>query len=152
MMKQKGAHDSQQAGAKENLKLCHGGPSKHTSYFSLNSIRVYTHANKKNATLSFAYGLFNSYSKFWGRYVDKVLHPNVLQIYQTVGSNFFFQQDNVSIPSIWQGTVCKLVMSYPLDWRFGSGSISNWPPMGYSRPVDTWSYPFPAATFPEFEH
>ena len=41
-------------------------PSKHTSYFSLNSIRTYTHATKKNATPSFAYGLFNSHSKFWG--------------------------------------------------------------------------------------
>ena len=45
------------------------------------------------------------------RYVDEVLHPHFLQIYQTDGSNFLFQQDNVSIPVIWQGTVCKRVMS-----------------------------------------
>ena len=45
-------------------------------------------------------------------YVYEVLHPHVLQIYQTVKSIFFFQQDNASIPAIWQGTVCSLVISY----------------------------------------
>ena len=37
------------------------------------------------------------------RYVDEVLRPHVLQIYQTVGNNFLFQQDKASIPAIWQG-------------------------------------------------
>ena len=50
------------------------------------------------------------------RYVDEVLHPHVMQIYQTVGNNFRFQEDNSSIPAIWQGNVCRLVMSNPLDW------------------------------------
>ena len=72
------------------------------------------------------------------RNVDEVLHPYVLQIYQTVGNNFLFQQDNASIPAIWQGTVCKLVMSYPLKWPSGSRSISDLPPLGYSRLEDTW--------------
>ena len=40
--------------------------------------------------------------------------PTCLQIYQTVGNTFLFQQDNASIPAVWQGTVCELVMSYPL--------------------------------------
>ena len=48
----------------------------------------------------------------WGsltgqRYVDQVLNQHVLQIYQTVGNNFLFQQDNASIPTIWQGTVLQ---------------------------------------------
>ena len=48
------------------------------------------------------------------RYVDEGLHPNVLPIYQTVWNNFLFQKDNTGIPAIWQGTVWKLVMPYPL--------------------------------------
>ena len=83
---------------------------------------------------------------------DEVLHPHVLQICQTFGNNFLFQQDNASIPAIWQGTICKLAMSYPLDWLSGSGFISNQTPMVYSRVVGTRSYPFSAATFPEFIH
>ena len=86
------------------------------------------------------------------RYLDEGLHPYVLQIYQTVWNNFLVQQDNASIPAIWQGTVCKLVMSYPLDLPSGSRSIFDRPPLGYSRPTDICSYPFPAATFPEFKH
>ena len=43
---------------------------------------------------------------------------------QSVGNNFLFQQDNVSIPAVWQGTVCRLVMSYPFDWPSGSQAIS----------------------------
>ena len=39
-------------------------------------------------------------------YVGEFLHTHVLPIYQTVGNNFLFQQDNVSVPAIWQGTVC----------------------------------------------
>ena len=57
--------------------------------------------------------------------VDEVLHPHVLPIYQILGNNFLFQQDNASIPAIWQGTVCKLVVPYPLDWRSRSRSISD---------------------------
>ena len=49
--------------------------------------------------------------------MDEILRPHVLQIYQTVANNFLFQQDNASVPAIWQGTECNLVMSYPLDWR-----------------------------------
>ena len=64
----------------------------------------------------------NSGSLTGQHYVDEVLYPHVLQIYQTDGNNFLFQQDNSSIPAIWQGTVCKLVMSYPLDWPFGRRS------------------------------
>ena len=85
-------------------------------------------------------------------YADEILHPHVLQIYQTVGNNFLFQQDIATISAIWQGTVCKLVMSYPLDWPSGSRSIFDQPPLGYSRPADTRLYPFPVATFPEFKH
>ena len=70
-------------------------------------------------------------------FVDQVLHPHVLQIYQTVICNFLFQQDNANIPAIWQGTVCKLVMSYPLNWPSGSRSISDQPPLRYSGLVDT---------------
>ena len=40
-------------------------------------------------------------------------------------AHLLFQQDNVPIPVIWQETVCKLVMSYPLNWP--SGPISNQP-------------------------
>ena len=47
-------------------------------------------------------------------YVDEVLHPHAVQMYQTVGNNLLFQQANASIAAIWQGTVCKLVMSSPL--------------------------------------
>ena len=56
-------------------------------------------------------------------YVDEVLHPHVLHIYQTVGRNI--QQNNASIPAIWKGTVCKLFMASPLDWPSGSRSISK---------------------------
>ena len=35
---------------------------------------------------------------------------------------------------------------------FQAGSISDRPPLGYSKPASTWSNPFPASTFPEFEH
>ena len=52
-------------------------------------------------------------------YVDEVLHPHYLQIYQTVGNNLLFQQANASIAAIWQGTVCKLIMSYPLTGLLG---------------------------------
>ena len=53
------------------------------------------------------------------RYVDEVLHPHVLPLYWTVGTIFLFQQDNAPIPAIWQGTICKLAMAYPLDWPSG---------------------------------
>ena len=65
------------------------------------------------------------------------LHPHVLQIHQTVGNKVLFQQDIASIPAIWQGTVCKQVMSYPLNWPSGFRSISDRLPLGYSRPADT---------------
>ena len=95
---------------------------------------------KKKATLSFVKCSFNFKEIRWSlpcqRYVDESLHPHVLQIYQTVGNIFYFQQDNASIPAIWQGTVCKLVMSYPLDWPSRSRSISDRPPLGYSRQAD----------------
>ena len=42
------------------------------------------------------------------------MDPHVLPIYRAVGNNFLFQQDNAPIPAIWHGTVCKLVISYPL--------------------------------------
>ena len=71
------------------------------------------------------------------RYVGEVLHPHVLQIYQTVGKKVLFQQDNASIPAIWQGAVCKLVISYPFDWSSGFRFISKWPSRGYSRTADT---------------
>ena len=48
------------------------------------------------------------------RYKDEGLHPHVLPIIRTVGNILFFQQDNASIPAIWQGNVLKLIMAYPL--------------------------------------
>ena len=63
--------------------------------------------------------------------------PTCLQVNQTVGNNFLFQQDNASIPAICQRTVCKLVISYPLDWPSGSWSISDRPPLGNYRAADT---------------
>ena len=38
---------------------------------------------------------------------------------KTFGNNFLCQQDKDSIPAIWQGTVCRLVMSYPLTGLLG---------------------------------
>ena len=97
---------------------------------------------KKKATLSFLYTVCLicieiSRSLIGQHYVEEVLHQHVLQIYQTVGINFLFQQDTASIPVTWQGTICKLVMSYSLDWRSGSDSIADRPSLGYSRLAGT---------------
>ena len=46
------------------------------------------------------------------------------------------------IHAIWQGTGCKLVMAYPLDWH--SKPIPNGQPLGYSRPAGTWLLPLPS--------
>ena len=47
-------------------------------------------------------------------YVDEVLPLHVLQIYQTVGNSFLFQQDNASIPTIWQGLFASWSCHTPL--------------------------------------
>ena len=86
------------------------------------------------------------------RYVDEVLHPHVLQIYQTVRNISLFQQDNISIPAILQGTVCKLTMLYPIDWPFRAQSISDLPPLGSSKLADALLYLNPSVKFPKFEH
>ena len=113
-------------------------------YHSLNvtvTVIIYTHAKKRRPPLALyevrlICTVFRN-SLTGQRYLDEVFYPHVLQIYQTLGSNYFFQQDNVSMPAIWQGTVCKLLMSYPLDRPSLSRSISDLTPLGYSRPADT---------------
>ena len=77
-------------------------------------------------------------------YLDEVLHPHALPIYQTVWNNFLFQLDNAPIPAIWQGTVLQA----------GQTGLPDPDP----SPVDhLWDnrdllvhglYPFPAATLP----
>ena len=102
----------------------------------------------KKATVSFFICIVIQGSLTDQRYVDEVLHPHVLQIYQTDRNISLFQQDNTSIPAIWHGHVCKLAMSYPLDWPFRSQSISDWPPLGSSKLADTWLYRNTFVTFP----
>ena len=88
---------------------------------------------KKKAILSFVKCIVFRGSLTCQRYVDEIFRPHVLQIYLTVGNNVLFQQDISSTPAIWQGTVCRLGISYPLDWPSGARPITNRPPPGYSR-------------------
>ena len=79
------------------------------------------------------------------------MDPHVLPIYRTVGNNFLFKQDNAPIPAMWHGTVCKLVIAYPLTslpdpdptehpviFGIGGGGVYD-------------LYPFPAAILPELD-